>query len=388
MSTPTRLPRYYQPGLLVKVREAFRYGGGLGQWSWLIHRLTGLGILFFLIIHVLDTFLVVVAPEWYDHTVAVYGGIWFDGKYYAILRWAFRLGELGLIASVVFHAVNGLGVILYDFWHKGALHRKGILRGVQIAFWLIMIPTTLYVLYPLTQPPKHMEDIQTDIRPTVSAPADAPAGAAPGVLSVTRAPRSALLTFGMMGVAATWMLVVSFVPPAGTRVRPASGYELRAWYLMRISGLLLVLLACGHLFIMHIVNNVETINYAFVASRWDAPGLLGPLWRMWDFSLIALSLLHGFNGLRQISHEYITRPGRRVLTSTIIWTVTLALIGIGSYAIFQFKGDNAYIRAYMAKHPQKNRPPSDVSGPSPTDAPRKSDNPLPAPARGIGSKES
>ena len=50
------------------------------------------------------------------------------------------------------------------------------------------------------------------------------------------------------------------------------------WYFMRISGLVLVFLAVGHLFIMHIVNNVESINYAFVASRWTAPRT-GWIWR-------------------------------------------------------------------------------------------------------------
>ena len=57
----------------------------------------------------------------------------------------------------------------------------------------------------------------------------------------------------------------------GRRIKPGGGYELFMWYFMRISGLLLVFLAVGHLFIMHILNNVETINYAFVASRWTDP---------------------------------------------------------------------------------------------------------------------
>ena len=61
----------------------------------------------------------------------------------------------------------------------------------------------------------------------------------------------------------------------GARIKPGGGYELFMWYFMRISGLALVFLALGHLFIMHILNNVETINYAFVANRWTAPGPAG-----------------------------------------------------------------------------------------------------------------
>jgi succinate dehydrogenase hydrophobic anchor subunit len=338
MSTPTRPPRVYRPGLVTRLLDGFRYGGGLSQWSWLIHRLTGLGILFFLIVHILDTFLVVVMPAWYDHTVAMYGGVWFDGHYYGPLRWAFRFAELGLIASVVFHAVNGVGIILYDFWSKGTSQRKGILKGVQIVFLAIMIPTTLFVLYPLSQPPKHHVDAVTK----AAAPSLVPAAEPLKMPAIVQAPRSALLMFGTMGVAVVWLAVIGFVPPAGTRVKPSAGFELRAWYWMRISGLLLVLLAVGHLFIMHILNNVETINYQFGADRWDAPQL-GALWRMWDFAMIALAVGHGFNGLRQVLFEYVAQPGRRVLLSTVIWLTSISLIGVGSYAIFMFKTDRGYI---------------------------------------------
>jgi succinate dehydrogenase / fumarate reductase cytochrome b subunit len=154
--------------------DGLRYGGGIGQWSWLAHRLSGLGILLFLVIHITDTFFVVFAPDWYDHTVAIYGGVWFDGQYYWPLRWAFRVSELGLIASVVFHAVNGVGIILYDFLEKGSLYRRTILRGVQIIFWGIMIVTTPIVLYPLRKAPDHAASAVADAS-RVSFPASASA---------------------------------------------------------------------------------------------------------------------------------------------------------------------------------------------------------------------
>ena len=96
-----------------------------------------------------------------------------------------------------------------------------------------------------------------------------------------------------------WLTAIGLVPRSGTRVKPAAGFELRAWYFMRISGLLLVFLAVGHLFIMHILNNVETINYAFVAEPLGR-ARTGLVWRLWDFSMITLAVIHGFNGLRQI----------------------------------------------------------------------------------------
>lgn len=135
---------------------------------------------------------------------------------------------------------------------------------------------------------------------------------------------------------------------AGRRVKPNGGFELQAWYFMRISGLVLVLLALGHLCIVHILYNVEVINYAFVADRWTKPGS-GVLWRLWDLTMVVLAVIHGLNGLRQVLDEYITRPARRVVVHTVIWSLATLLVGMGSYAILMFEPDQEYIR----KHPRK-----------------------------------
>ncbi len=132
---------------------------------------------------------------------------------------------------------------------------------------------------------------------------------------------------------------------AGRRVKPSGGFELAAWYFMRISGLALVFLALGHLFIVHILFNVETINYAFVADRWADPRT-GFIWKLWDLAMVVLAVIHGLNGLREILDEYIVRPGRRVLAHTLIWTLATILVGMGSYAILQFQPDRSYIESH------------------------------------------
>lgn len=134
----------------------------------------------------------------------------------------------------------------------------------------------------------------------------------------------------------------------GRRVKPGGGFELAAWFFMRISGLILVFLALGHLTITHILNNVESINYFFVSNRWADPKT-GVFWRLWDLTMINLAVIHGFNGLRQVLDEYVTRPGRRVVVHTVIWTAAIFLIGIGSYAILMFQRDDAYLREWIQK---------------------------------------
>jgi succinate dehydrogenase / fumarate reductase membrane anchor subunit len=134
------------------------------------------------------------------------------------------------------------------------------------------------------------------------------------------------------------------------RIKPASGFELWWWYFMRVSGLVLVVLALGHLCITHLINNVEVINYAFVAERWDNPRT-GVIWRLWDLTMINLAVLHGFNGLRQILHEWVVRPGARKLVGTLIWSSCVALIGIGSYAILNFQRDEEYLRRFREANP-------------------------------------
>ncbi len=132
---------------------------------------------------------------------------------------------------------------------------------------------------------------------------------------------------------------------ASRRVKPTGGYELWWWYFMRVSGLLLVFLALGHLFITHILNNVEVINYHFVSSRWANPQT-GVIWRLWDLTMINLAVLHGFNGVREVLYEYIASNRARIMVSTIIWSSAVGLIAIGSYAILLFHSDKDYIRDF------------------------------------------
>jgi succinate dehydrogenase / fumarate reductase cytochrome b subunit len=154
-SSTLRTPRAYRRGPWARFIEGLRYGGGVGQWSWLIHRITGLGVLLFLVIHIIDTFLVVAYPAEYDFTVDIYGGV-FNGTYYPPLRWLFRFAELGLIACVLFHSINGVRIVLFDFWPGASDHQRRIFWIALGVFVLIMLPVTWVVLAALAGQPGHL----------------------------------------------------------------------------------------------------------------------------------------------------------------------------------------------------------------------------------------
>jgi succinate dehydrogenase / fumarate reductase, membrane anchor subunit len=119
----------------------------------------------------------------------------------------------------------------------------------------------------------------------------------------------------------------------GGRARPSGngGFELYSWYFFRISGLALVFLALGHVVIMHVINTVDEIDYAFVADRWASP-----FWRVYDMMLLFLALLHGVNGARVGIDDYVRRPGWRVFAFSALWLITLSFLVIGAMAIINF----------------------------------------------------
>jgi succinate dehydrogenase / fumarate reductase, membrane anchor subunit len=116
------------------------------------------------------------------------------------------------------------------------------------------------------------------------------------------------------------------------RERPMGGFELWAWLFMRISGLLLVFLALGHLLIMHLLDTgAERIDFGFVATRWDSI-----FWRTWDWLLLILALVHGVNGLRNITLDYVRRTGVRFALNMAMYVLAFVLMVLGTIVIVTF----------------------------------------------------
>jgi succinate dehydrogenase / fumarate reductase, membrane anchor subunit len=113
--------------------------------------------------------------------------------------------------------------------------------------------------------------------------------------------------------------------------RPRQSFETWSWFFMRISGLVLVFLALIHFAITHIVYDVVETDAAFVADRWD-----NPLWRLFDWTLLALALAHGLNGLRWSIDDYVAAPNLRAAVKAGVYTLSAVLFAYGTFTIVSF----------------------------------------------------
>lgn len=119
---------------LRKAEKGPAYKGGIGQWSWAAHRITGVLVVAFLFGHIVDTYAVGFGPELYDETVSLYK------------QWWFMPFEIALIAAVLFHALNGLRIILFDFWPRLALQQRAFAYAQLVLFMLGFTPAAVFMM--------------------------------------------------------------------------------------------------------------------------------------------------------------------------------------------------------------------------------------------------
>ncbi|UYK39297.1 succinate dehydrogenase, cytochrome b556 subunit [Microbacterium terricola] len=123
MSAPARLTPSVSE-TTSRVPRGTLYRGHEGMWSWVLHRITGVAIFFFLLVHVLDTALIRLSPEAYDAVIGTYKNP------------IMGIGEVFLVAAIAYHAFNGLRIIIVDFWSKGAKYQRQLWWGV-LGIWAV-----------------------------------------------------------------------------------------------------------------------------------------------------------------------------------------------------------------------------------------------------------
>ena len=110
------------------------YRGQSGMWLWILHRLTGVGILGFLFLHIADTYLIGLGSKYYNELVFLYH------------LPPFRVIEVLLVGAVLFHACNGLRIILLDFWESAIKYQRQLYYATLILFVITWLPAAFMML--------------------------------------------------------------------------------------------------------------------------------------------------------------------------------------------------------------------------------------------------
>jgi succinate dehydrogenase / fumarate reductase cytochrome b subunit len=107
------------------------------MWSWMLHRATGLGVLLFLIIHGVEPAAGIYSPEFYDHALDLYKNP------------IFRFAELLIFFAVLFHAVNGLRIVVQDLLPYVMERQRQLVWATGVIVMVAMVPITWVMVAPL-----------------------------------------------------------------------------------------------------------------------------------------------------------------------------------------------------------------------------------------------
>ena len=129
---------------------------------------------------------------------------------------------------------------------------------------------------------------------------------------------------------------VDAVPVKHSRYRRVSAsrgnFELWSWVFMRGSGILLLVLVFGHLFVnLMLGQGIHAIDFAFVGQKWS-----NPFWQVWDMLMLWLAELHGFNGVRTIINDYTEKDSTRWVLKGLLVASALLVMVLGTLVIFTF----------------------------------------------------
>jgi len=283
------------------------YKGGNGMLTWLAHRMSGVAVVYFLTLHIVEAIQLFGGSASYTEATAVYKQPWF------------RPFEWLLVMAVIFHALNGLRVMLYDTWPGTTKYHKQIF-WIGIGLFVIATPMVGYAMMksvigmPLNEIFASMNGLGYAL--AIVLPVALP------VLYV--AWRGSGLSNGPL-----------IVSQSSSRPSPAKNtFERLAWQFMRISGVLLVVLVFWHLLIMHFINDISAINGDFVFTRFKE----NPMWVAVDLSMLILAWLHGLNGARIVITDYMRRTYIRRIVLMALFAFGLAWLVAGAVVLFTLPG--------------------------------------------------
>jgi succinate dehydrogenase / fumarate reductase membrane anchor subunit len=120
--------------------------------------------------------------------------------------------------------------------------------------------------------------------------------------------------------------------PQQVRKQRRFNFEKWGWIYMRASGIVLVVLIFGHLFVNLVAGQgVRAIDFGFVGGKWAQP-----FWQVWDTLLLWLALIHGSNGMRTIVNDYASNRLLRVTFKAALVAAAVVLLLLGTLVIYTF----------------------------------------------------
>ena len=120
--------------------------------------------------------------------------------------------------------------------------------------------------------------------------------------------------------------------PRPARLTTRGNTELYGWVFMRASGVVLIVLIFGHLFVNLVAGEgVSAIDFGFVAGKWASP-----FWQVWDLLMLWLAMIHGTNGVRTIINDYAERDGVRLALKAALYLAFVIVVVLGTLVIFTF----------------------------------------------------
>jgi succinate dehydrogenase / fumarate reductase cytochrome b subunit len=111
------------------------YRGKSGQWAFVAHRITGFLVFFFLLLHIIDVSLI-SRPRLYNEVHELYGNV------------VLRLFEVGLLFGLVYHSLNGLRIVMIDFFPGAIRREKAVLWGVAALSVLLTAAGGVVIMWP------------------------------------------------------------------------------------------------------------------------------------------------------------------------------------------------------------------------------------------------
>ncbi len=320
--------------LALTITETLRYRGKLGQWSWALHRISGLGTLIFFFLHIIDTSWAVFYPDLYQEAIRDYQSP------------LFTFGDFVLVACVVYHALNGFRIIMLDWRPRWWKYQKRAATYVLVGTLVILVPTFALMFGEVL---RHYAQDGTPAGTPIPFSIDTLR--IPEIISDNGRFVAAIVVILIFGFVIS--AVYSLVPGVNARKKAPKGsrFDTIMWTYMRISGLIILPLVLGHVGMMHVIQGVFHITQAgytpvgttavnqsgsaveFVAERWNTMFAGVFIWRVYDIVMELVIAVHGFYGLHYVMNDYVHNKLLNRAAQISIFVTALGLMILGSAAI-------------------------------------------------------